>query len=124
MRVLVCGEKRSKRKPIAIDFACNDPDNGEFAGRVALVSFDDCELDDGFQERRFTVGDDWIRVHRKKFKFRVRKVWFGNWCWDRFWFERAEGVRLLKHLAANGWRGTGGPVRLSDWFDRQGGGQQ
>lgn len=115
-----------RRRLMHIDFACNDPDNGAFHGKAPMASWNECE----FETRHggdvtFTIGsgpgdgEHWIRVHRQKFRFRVSKAWIGNWCWDRFTFDRAEGVRLLKHLRANGWKCTAGPCRLYDWFNNE-----
>jgi len=105
------------KKRVAIDFCCNDPDNGEFAGKVIGASYADCELENGMQEYKFTAGDGFIRIHRRNFKTVGRVYWLGNWCWDRFWFSRSEAKRLIGHLRKNGWRCTGGPVRLADWWN-------
>ncbi len=114
----------TRRRIIHIDFACNDPDNGQFYGKAHTASWGECEFESpGMELKAFTIGsgpgdgEHWVRIHRQKFRYRVSKAWIGNWCWDRFTFDRAEGVRLLKHLRANGWKCTGGPSRVFDWFN-------
>lgn len=122
---------------VRIDFACNDPDNGNFAGKVwqAAISVpskrgpsDQVELETQFgEERSFTIvrtPDDEehegeIRMHRIRVPFESRIYWLGNWCWDGFWFDRAEAKRLLFRMREHGWRCTCGPARLYDWFNKE-----
>lgn len=97
----------------SIDFACNDPDNGQFAGKVWRADINDCELEaKGCRPVAFTVvqrGEKRaIRIHRSLFEIKARKEWLGNWCWDRFWFAEDEFQRLLNHLLKNGWSCSSG----------------
>lgn len=115
-----------RRRLMHIDFACNDPDNGSFHGKAAMAQWNECEIEaPGWRHVAFTIGsgpadgEHWVRVHRQKFRFLVSKVWIGNWCWDRFTFDRAEGFRLLKHLRANDWKCVQGPSRIYDWFNTE-----
>jgi hypothetical protein len=105
-------------RPVAVDFACNDPDNGSFAGKagVASVFGNDLELDP-FGGVAFTEGTGWIRIHRRKFRCRGSRHWVGNWCWNRYFFARSEYRRLIRTLAEHGWRCTGGLARWSDAYD-------
>lgn len=107
-------------RTIRIDFCCNDPDNGDFSGRVVGASFSECDLEPANYDwgYKFTLLPTGIRLHRRVFPYVARKYWVGNWCWDVFLFERSVGVRLLKVLRKEGWRCTGGPTRLYDWFNR------
>ena len=109
------------KKSALFHFACNDPDNGVFDGRVALAQYGDIELEapnwEGFA---FTVGDDWIRIHRRKFRFIASKDWYGNWCWNVYRLPRPEAKRLIATLRENGWRCTQGPCRLYDWWNGEG----
>ena len=105
---------------IAIDFACNDPDNGDFAGRVTAADFRGVELvyDLYGPGLKFTVEKNSIRLHRKTFFFVSRTYWLGNWCWDRFWFRRDVAVSLLRTMRDSGkWQVEGGPVTLIRWFE-------
>lgn len=108
---------------VDVHFACNDPDNGRFAGRVGLASVtwckELCELDlDPFWGVKFTELDGAIRIHRKVFPIVASKDWVGNWCWNAYRFEYPVYRRLIRTLAKNGWRCTGGLVRWSDAYDR------
>lgn len=111
---------RAAARFIAIDFCCNDPDNGEFAGRVAAADYSGVDLvyDYYGPGLKFTVSGRTIRIHRRVFPFSKRIFWIGNWCWDRFWFHRADGVRLLRTMRDSGkWQIEGGPVTLIRWFE-------
>jgi hypothetical protein len=108
---------------VTIDFACNDPDNGDFAGRAGVASITWlgvlCELEhpswpDGI---KFTELPGAIRIHRKLFKTIGSKDWVGNWCWNSYRLSRREYRRLIRTLAANGWRCTSGLTRWTDAFD-------
>lgn len=104
----------------AIDFACNDPDNGLFAGRAAMAQFGDAEIeapnfDIGF---RFSIESSKLRIHRRTFEFVDAKDWLGNWCWNRYWLPRAEMKRLLLTLRDHDWRVTCGPSRFYHWWNR------
>jgi len=104
---------------VAIDFACNDPDSGLFAGRASAITYGDAEIEaqniDGF---KFTWLDGAIRIHREVFAIEGCSEWVGNWCWNRFIFRRDVAKKLLFTLRANGWRVTCGPSLLYSWFNR------
>ncbi|WEK00599.1 MAG: hypothetical protein P0Y59_02590 [Candidatus Sphingomonas phytovorans] len=116
---------------VAIDFACNDPDNGDFAGRTAMVSavwLGDAELEapsfEGFTFSELGATDRVqfpvkVRIHRKEFAVVQSRSWVGNWCWNRYFFRRAEAKRLILTLRANGWRCTCGPSRFFDWMNAE-----
>lgn len=126
----------TKARLLAIDFACNDPDNGEFGHRVTLACFEggagrrygfELSINTANNGARFSIvdrgGKTFVRLHRRLYEFASRKYWLGNWCWDRFWFPRAEGVRLLRDMARSGrWSPDCGPTRLWAWWERQAGG--
>jgi hypothetical protein len=106
---------------VAIDFACNDPDNGEFAGRVDQAHYAEADLEgDCLKGYAFEVRDGMIRIHRRQFRFIERKFWVGNWCWDSFWFSRPVAKQLLGTMRRNGrWRCGDGPTRFFDWWNGQ-----
>lgn len=96
-----------------IDFACNDPDDGSFAGKVWQAEIDDNEIEaPGLKPVAFTVLDRGssrvIRIHRSMFRIKAEKEWLGNWCWNRFWLEQDAMHHLLRHLAYHGWRCSSG----------------
>lgn len=102
-----------------IDFACNNPDNGLFAGRAGMAMYGDIEIEspDPYGGYSFTELDGSIRLHRRKFVYRSAREWVGNWCWNRYFLRRGEMKRLLMTLRANGWRVTCGPSRFFDWWN-------
>ena len=61
------------RSGVAVHFACNDPDNGDFAGKAGMAAVSvggelmDLELD-FMGGVKFTEARDFIRIHRQKFK--------------------------------------------------------
>jgi hypothetical protein len=107
----------------AIDFACNDPDNGSFSGRTGMAVYGDAEIEspDIYGGYKFTELDHgsigFIRIHRRKFIYTDAREWVGNWCWNRYYLRRDEMKRLLLTLRDNGWRVTCGPSRFYDWFN-------
>lgn len=74
---------------IAIDIACNDPDNGLFDGRIAGIELAHRCL--SLQPRvwkrepRMRVTDTHLVVSNKKFPIIDWQEWLGNWCWNRYW---------------------------------------
>lgn len=103
-------------KLIPVDFACNDPDNGLFAGKVCAAQIDGNEVERA-SEVRFTETETGFRLHRREYIAEERKEWFGNWCWNRFWLPVREANRLAEHLRANGWRCTCGDTRFRQFMN-------
>lgn len=105
---------------VPFDVACNDPDNGDFAGRAWMATFGaySAELEAPFgREVKFTETDRGFRFLRHEFAVRRTVHWYGNWCWNRYWLTRAEAKRLLGILRAKGWRCTCGPDRFYRWMN-------
>jgi hypothetical protein len=101
-----------------IHFACNDPDNGNFAGRAAMASYGDVELEaPNWHGFRFTELTGAIRIHRRVFGIEGSKDWVGNWCWNAYRLNRVQMKRLLLTLRAAGWRCTCGPSLFFDWWN-------
>lgn len=114
-----------RRMLTRIDFACNDPDCGDFAGRVLRIDYrgNELEADDWDKGYAFTVDAqrNRVRIHRRWYQAQSYKPWYGNWCWDAYWFKPREAKRLLRNLRASGrWSCTSGMVRFSEWFDSSG----
>ena len=112
------------KRLVRIDFACNDPDNGLFAGKVMQINYalspgEYVEIEaDNWEGYAFGQGDDWIRLHRRKFKVTGGKDWVGNWCWNAYFMKRPEAKRFLLMLKSSGrWRCTQGQTRWFDWFN-------
>ena len=112
-----------------IDFACNDPDNGNFAGKVERACYyidkhTQVEFETpGLREFKFTILADphRVRIHRREFPYVREKVWFGNWCWNSFVFDRPVAKALLETLRAHRWTADNVPVVWANRFwDRPG----
>lgn len=114
------------KQTATFDIACNNPDNGIFAGKAHMITYrlwdgGYCELEcdswlDGYA---FTETDDGIRLHRRKFKIVGSKEWVGNWCWNSYRMERNEAKRFLGMLRSSGrWHCTHGPCAWYDWFNK------
>jgi hypothetical protein len=115
------GEGRTPVRLTRIDVACNDPDNGNFAGRAVRIDYrgNELEPDDWFKGYAFTVDvtRSRFRIHRRWYAFERSKPWYGNWCWDAFWMHPREAKRLLRDLRTSGrWDCTSGLVRFGNWF--------
>lgn len=104
---------------VAIDFACNNPDNGMFAGRAAMASYGDVEIEapNFVTGYKFTATATHIRVHRRDFAIYDTREWVGNWCWNRYWLRRPHAKALLLTLRENGWHVSCGPTRFFDWWN-------
>lgn len=109
-----------------VDVACNDPDNGNFAGRTHAITYrlwdgEYCELEaDTWGGYPFKEKGSAIRIHRKDFPIVQSQDWVGNWCWNGYALNRNEAKRLLRHLRESGrWRCIHGPSRWYDWFNTQ-----
>jgi hypothetical protein len=112
---------------IRIDFACNDPDNGNFAGRVAqihvgdalelvarnwnILSFNGCP--------RFRVDRRFIVLSGKRWPIVQSVDWYGNWCWNAYWFEPDVAADFLVWLRGRDlFQCEGGDVIACDSWER------
>ena len=94
--------------PVAIDLACNDPDSGLFAGRIQGVQiYYRCGDPLVELEPRTTraplltrLGEGRLRISGKSWPIVGSKEWFGNWCWNRYWFDRGVAADLLIWMQA------------------------
>ncbi len=107
----------------SVSFACNDPDNGSFAGRVADVHLDDLDIElHGYEIAFSDLKSDpppalgKIRVGRRVFRYRTMTTWLGNWCWDGCQMEEPEARRLVAYLLERGWRAELHPTE-GPWAD-------
>lgn len=93
---------------VGIDFACNDPDNGIFAGRIEGIQLYDSDPIFELEPRRSPpplltrLEDDAIRISGKRWPIEGSKDWVGNWCWNRYFFTVERAADLLIWLNARG----------------------
>lgn len=86
---------------IMIDVACNDPDNGLFAGVAEQIS-----VGSDFMELECLVGrppkfaelQGGIKLGRRAWPTCGSKEWIGNWCWNGYWMKIPDAVDFLAWL--------------------------
>ncbi len=111
-----------------LDVACNDPDNGIFAGRATMLQIGIAE----FSASNFGAGyafneiNGAIRLAGKKFPVQSSKNCVGNWCWNRYMLGTEKGMQTPRWWLTDFviWlRGRGifqcdaGTVGFCHWFD-------
>ena len=110
---------------IYLEVACNDPDNGLFAGRVSMMEIGDAEFEaNNLNGYAFAELPDAIRIAGKTWRIANSKEWFGNWCWNRYelyhpqkttcWYF-AEFVIWLRERRL--FSCTAAPTAFFEWFN-------
>ena len=90
---------------VRMDVCCNDPDNGLFDHRAAMIHLPDQLLELGASDFRgpaFREHPDHIQISRRKFACGRSKEWFGNWCWNAYWLDIDEAVEMLVYVHKTG----------------------
>lgn len=113
---------------VSIHMACNDPENGDFVGRVCqmdiasgcleltarawnILSFRRCPKLREESRVFFLAGKRWSFVRRKS--------WIGNWCWDGYAVEPAVATAFLTWLHGRDlYQCEGGWVETAEAWDR------
>ncbi len=113
---------------IYLDVACNDPDNGNFAGRAQGLSIGDAE----FMPRNWPKGyafaelDNAIRLAGVQWTIASSKYWVGNWCWNRYalyhpekttrWYmvDFVKWLRRQRQFSCDC-----APAEFCDWFEAE-----
>lgn len=87
---------------VAVDVACNDPDNGLFAFRASALTVGGSDLLQLEAVRlpspRFVEIDGGFRLAGKAWPIRYSRDWFGNWAWNRYWLEWGVAVSFVVWL--------------------------
>jgi hypothetical protein len=113
---------------ITLNFACNDPDNGNFVGRFDRMDLDAGDLHMEFEGSETSVEFDFptrggygnVTVGEKQTTSLAYKEWYGNWCWNAASFTWVEALEIINYLGATGeWSMTDGPCSLFDAFDKR-----
>lgn len=109
-----------------LDVACNDGDNGLFAGRAEMLSIGDAEFEQAFCGRSpaFAELDGAVRLSGKRWRVIGSKYGVGNWCWNRYLLGRPE-ITLRWYLvefvtwlrARRLYRCTCGESAFCEWFN-------
>lgn len=85
---------------IMIDVACNDPDNGLFAGRAEQISIgcDLLELEARRSAPKFVELTNGFRLAGKSWHSPLSKYGVGNWCWNGYWMKTKHAAHFLSWL--------------------------
>lgn len=95
--------RSNRRNPIErvrIEVACNDGDNGIFAGRAEGLAFvaagERIGLDlQCWPAPKFTETDKGIRFFRRNCEVFESKEYYGNWCWNAYLIGLSDAAFLL-----------------------------
>jgi len=119
---------------ITVSFCCNDPDNGNFDGRVAGIEIHGIEgCDVTLEPRTYPApGFTWLdyapkphdsretagfKVARFRFRCAPYKSWYGNWCWDAVKMSGVEVLRLCRVLCNAKWSCTEADAEFANAWD-------
>ena len=95
----------------AVMLCCNDPDTGNFAGRLEAIDVaDNLRLEskrhDWSPRLRLIVKDGRytaLSVSNRHFPIRDYQQHVGNWCWNRARMDGAAVLDMLNWLKVRGW---------------------
>ncbi len=116
---------------IRVDFQCNDPDNGIFAGRVSQIQVGAEEALQLEANRwsglslsgcpSISFGQQAVTLSGKRWPTVRRTGWYGNWCWDAVWMREQTLRQFLVWLHGRGlFRCTSGEDSLFDAWNAPG----
>src|SRR5690349_14173418 len=109
------------RLAVQVMLACNDPDNGNFAGECDTIEIPDLITVEGPALKCQFIDDGrWLRLEDQGFMIRSHATWVGNWCWDQVTMSLAEAGRLLRWLHERDWTCTEAEAGLFDAWHSDG----
>lgn len=114
---------------ITLNFACNDPDNGNFIGRFDRMELSAGDLFIEFEggaesiiEFNFPIrgGYGKVKIGDREWPALAYTEWYGNWCWNAARFTWVEALEIVNYLGSLGWwRMTDGPSTLFEAFNER-----
>jgi len=113
---------------ITLNFACNNPDNGEFIGDFDRLDLSAGDLYMEFEGSDTTVLFDFpvrggygtVKVGGKEWTSLAYTEWYGNWCWNAASFTWVEALEIINYLGrVHGWRMTEGPCELFEAYNER-----
>jgi hypothetical protein len=114
---------------IHVDFACNNPDNGNPVGKFHMMQVRAGDIDMEFEGPcyqsdgiRFNSDRGTTRVGRIKVNALSYKSWVGNWCWDSITVSLKDALRIINYVGRQtkqGWHMSCGSEILFDAFDKR-----
>lgn len=90
---------------VRVDICCNDPGNGLFDHRAAMIQLPDQLLElsaNDFRGPVFREHPDHIQISRRRFRSSRSKEWFGNWCCNAYWLDIDDAVEMLAYVHSTG----------------------
>ena len=105
---------------LRLDVACNDPDNGLFAGRaeqINAVTWDGelIEFEANGRAPVFYERPGALRICRRNWPILASQDWYGNWCWNAYWLTPSVMAQCLATIhKARHFRCSCGPSVLYD----------
>lgn len=112
------------RKHYRVHVACNDPDNGYFAGKAQALQLDFGSGDYlelgmcGAREPIFRVEASRFRLGRLWYPFQASSDWVGNWCWNAYDLDGLTAAKFVFDLMRDKrWACEGGLVVACDAYD-------
>jgi len=112
---------------VRIDIACNDPDNGLFAGRAQMIQVNDglpepfleFEPFSWFRPPKIVEIDDGFRLAGKSWPIVGMRHWYGNWCWNAYLLDLDVAVDFVLWLRRRRlYRCTCGQTDMYEWWNR------
>jgi len=94
----------------------NEPRNGNPCDRIGgicisgVIDLEPMVL----PEPRYTMGENWISIHRVKHLYAGRTPWVGNWCWDSLRMKPRYAAQLIATCLAARWGDEPHPVWCID----------
>ena len=114
---------------IHVDFACNDPYNGNFVGKFHMMSVrageDDIDFEGPWNQSEgitFRIAEDHAYVGRLKVPIWSYREWVGNWCWNSITVSWDEALKIINYLGKSktgGWHMSEGPTELFEAFNER-----
>lgn len=105
----------AKQKLIDVMICVNNPDNGNYAGRLAGLNIHDfIDLEPVvLPEPRCTIGDGYFSVHRCRVGVYGYQQWVGNWCWNSIRVTREDAALLVSRMLSETYTdGAGKPWKV------------
>ena len=91
---------------VMVDIACNDPDNGCFAGRAEQITvgnqFIELEARRAMAPRFREIGRDQFALAGHQWLHHGCVAGIGNWCWNGYWMKIPDAVQFFIWLHKRG----------------------
>jgi hypothetical protein len=121
-------ESEARSISIRVDFACND-EHGHDTGMAERVTIDDLELEcrligGGIVLKQLagtdTNGRHAVQIGKLRFWHNGYKYGVGNWCWDGYWLDASDALKLINYLMRQKyWHCESGPCDQFEKFADQ-----